>query len=189
MDLIDETVKNLVEGNENVELLNSLEIGTNVRLYNRRNKGNSNWILYSYVGKRPNYYGQGEDEYVFRDRTGDYTSFRTSELISMPKDSIKIPKYNVNPRNRYNDAVDLKCSECGTVTRFYYASIKPYMDFYEEEYKFPEEIKCPVCGTIHNTKADYGEPNLSLDKLCFGCKSPDGRKYDIVKEGSVNNEK
>lgn len=46
---------------------------------------------------------------------------------------------------KFGDAIELECSECKTVTRFYYVDIQPYIDFYQEEFKYPDEIKCPIC--------------------------------------------
>lgn len=84
----------------------------------------------------------------------------------------------VDDIENYNDAVDLICSNCKTVTRFYYVDIKPYIDFYTEDFLYEDEVECPICKS----------KELTLDKLGFGFKSPDGRKFEIIKKGDNVNE-
>lgn len=83
----------------------------------------------------------------------------------------------VDDIEKYEDATELKCSNCGTITQFYYVDIEPYIDFWDEEYLYEDDVQCPICGS----------KELTLHKLCFGKKSPDGRKYMVIKKGDLDN--
>lgn len=175
MNIYNQIQQNLKENEDTLNLVKNLKQGTKVRIYNKRGTGNANWNEYSYMGSRYDKFRK-EPTYVFWDDERNQYDYSESDLLSMPKNSIKIPKYNVRQRINYNDAVDLICSSCGTKTRFYNAYIKPDGDFYNVDFKNKDDEKCPVCG---NT-------DLNLDMFHFGMKSSEGESYDILERGNNN---
>lgn len=85
----------------------------------------------------------------------------------------------VDDTEKYKDAVELVCNNCDSITRFYYVNIEPYIDFYQEDFLYEDEVECPVCRSR----------DLNLYRLDFGHKSPDGRKFDLIKKGDLDNER